>query len=358
MAKREFLQLAHKLNPKKHSVAGHFISEKLDGMRCYWDGGITRDLPIEQVPWANITKLDRLKDPVTATGLWTRYGIPIRAPGFWLDALPKVPLDGELYLGRKKFQSLVSITKSFDAADRWRPVQYMVFDAPPDAIVFADGEINNDRYKKRFKGILNWLRGRGRSNAWMLPTVGFSGRLKALAAILKSDNPIVKLHEQEQLPFNMSAAFTRIEQFMNEICDSDGEGVMIKNPSAYYSCERSYSLLKHKPWDDAEGTVVGYTWGRETDKGSKLLGLMGALILKINTGTFKVSGFTDEERRMVYVYSGESAYSYGCGHPDEEAGGHVHNPNFPRGSTVTYKFRELTDAGLPKEARYLRVASE
>lgn len=358
MAKREFLQLAHTLNPKKHSVAGFFMSEKLDGMRAYWDGGISRGLPIDQVPWANTAKLDRLKDPVVATGLWSRYGIAIRAPEFWLDALPKVPLDGELYLGRKKFQQLVSITKAFASGDRWEAVQYKVFDAPPDEIVFADGEINNDRYKKKFKDIASWLRGRGRTNPWMPANIGFTTRYRSLQSLIKDGNDIVQLHEQELLPFNMNEAFGRINCRLADICEADGEGVMIKNPSAYYSCERSYALLKHKPFEDAEGTVVGYTWGRETDKGSKLLGLMGALILKINTGTFKVSGFTDDERRMTYVHSGESAYIYGCGHPDEEAGSHVHNPNFPRGTTVTYKFRELTDAGLPKEARYHRVAQE
>lgn len=358
MAKREFLQLAHTLNIKKHSVAGFFMSEKLDGMRCYWDGGITRGLPVDQVPWANTAKLDRLVDAVVATGMWSRYGLPIRAPDFWLDTLPKVPLDGELYLGRKKFQPLVSITKSFDAGERWRPVKYLVFDAPPDAIVFADGQINNDRYKKQFKGILNWLRGRGRTNDWMPANMGYTARLKGLRGLIKDGNEVVSLHPQEQLPFNMNEAIGRINSKLADVCESDGEGIMIKNPSAYYACERSYALLKYKPWKDAEGEVVGYTWGRETDKGSKLLGLMGALILKIKAGTFKVSGFTDEERRMSYVHSGESAYSYGCDHPDEEAGSHVHNPNFPRGTSVTYKYRELTDAGLPKEARFHRVASE
>jgi len=358
MAKREFLQLAHTLDPKKHSVAGFFMSEKLDGMRCYWDGGITRGLPIEQVPWANTAKLDRLKDPVTATGLWTRYGIAIRAPGFWLDALPKVPLDGELYLGRKQFQPLVSITKSFDAGERWRAVKYMVFDSPPDDAIFGDGAIDTDRFKKRFKAVPNWIRGHGRSASWLPKTMGFTGRLKALAAILKSDMPVVKLHEQEQLPFYTEKAFARIAEFMNEVCDADGEGVMIKNPSAHWEPERSYSILKHKPWHDAEAEVVGYTWGRETDKGSKLLGLMGAAILKSPKGVFKCSGFTDEERMMAYAISGESAYAYGTAHPDEEVSTIVHNPRFPRGSILTYKYRELTDAGLPKEARFLRKAED
>ena len=54
MARREFLQLADHYDPHKHDVAGWFVSEKLDGTRCFWDGGITRGLPTEQVPWASI----------------------------------------------------------------------------------------------------------------------------------------------------------------------------------------------------------------------------------------------------------------------------------------------------------------
>ena len=54
MARREFLQLADHYDPRKHDVAGWFVSEKLDGTRCFWDGGLTRGLPTEQVPWASI----------------------------------------------------------------------------------------------------------------------------------------------------------------------------------------------------------------------------------------------------------------------------------------------------------------
>ncbi len=355
MAKREFLQLAMTFDAKKHGIGGWFISEKLDGMRAYWDGGISRGLPVEQVPWANTLKLDRLKDAVVATGLWSRYGVVIRAPDFWLDSLPAVPLDGELYLGRQRFQALVSITKSFDAGERWRPVKYKVFDAPPDDLIFADGEINNTNFKRKFKGIKDWLRSRGRTNPWMPATIGFTGRLKAIKAIIKGD--VASLHEQEQLPFSTVEAARRMEVLMGDILAAGGEGVMLKNPSQYWMPERSYAILKHKPYHDAEATVVGYTWGRETDKGSKLLGLMGALILEIKPGLrFELSGFTDEERKMTYALSGETAYTYGCSHPGEEVTSLVHNPRFPRGASVTYKYRESTDAGLPKEARYFRAA--
>ncbi len=57
--RREFLQLAHVFDPSKHTIAGWFMSEKLDGMRCFWDGGITRGMFARDVPFANVAKDDR-----------------------------------------------------------------------------------------------------------------------------------------------------------------------------------------------------------------------------------------------------------------------------------------------------------
>ncbi len=44
MPRRELLQLAHTYKPDKHKIAGWYISEKLDGTRCFWDGGLTSGL--------------------------------------------------------------------------------------------------------------------------------------------------------------------------------------------------------------------------------------------------------------------------------------------------------------------------
>ena len=39
--RREFLQLAERYDAEKHDAAGRYISEKLDGTRCFWDGGLS-----------------------------------------------------------------------------------------------------------------------------------------------------------------------------------------------------------------------------------------------------------------------------------------------------------------------------
>jgi DNA ligase len=355
MAKREFLQLAHTYDPAKNFIAGWFVSEKLDGIRAFWDGGCSRGWPASEVPWANTAKDDRLTKEVIATGLWTRYGHVLRAPDGWLDRLPAVPLDGELYLGRQRFQDTISVTKSFSGAD-WHDVKYMVFDSPPLQTVLADGEINNvPNFIKKFRGCYEWIQ--NKPSHPIRATSDYITRNNYLSRILQGCHLNVQKHHQERLPFQTAKAKERFEELLAEICDAGGEGVMLKKPSGLYDCERSHNLLKYKPYKDAEATVLGYQWGKETDKGSKLLGLMGSMILKIEAGTFNLSGFTDAERIMTYL-DGTSAFGFGCDHPGEEVPSNIHNPRFPRGSIITYKYREDTKDGLPKEARFWRRRTE
>ena len=95
MARREFLQLAEPFSPAKHQVAFHYISEKLDGTRCFWDGGLSRGLRTEDIPWASVidpkTGAKKAKIKPRATGLWSRYGNPIIAPDEFLELAPLLP---------------------------------------------------------------------------------------------------------------------------------------------------------------------------------------------------------------------------------------------------------------------------
>jgi DNA ligase-1 len=78
------------------------MSEKLDGVRAYWDG----------------------------KQFLSRLGNVYHAPDWFREGLPEVPLDGELWLARKAFQRTVSIARRQDKSDHWRELRYVVFDAP------------------------------------------------------------------------------------------------------------------------------------------------------------------------------------------------------------------------------------
>src|SRR6516162_3268653 len=81
---------------------GWWLSEKLDGVRAFWDG----------------------------KQFLSRLGNTFLAPDWFTAGLPDVPLDGELWLGRKKFQRAVSIVRRQDKSDLWKEIRYVVFDAP------------------------------------------------------------------------------------------------------------------------------------------------------------------------------------------------------------------------------------
>jgi DNA ligase-1 len=341
MERREFVMLAQTYVPAKHSIAGWYVSEKLDGMRAIWDGGISRGMLASTVPYANTAKDARLLEPPIATGLWTRYGKVIHAPDWWLDNLPSgVLLDGELYIDRGCFQTLMSTVKTQIPGRGWSDVQYKVFDIPPMSMLFGDGEVKGTNFTKQFAGLCSWE-----------PTK----RLKSpvfFSFEAVQDCGLTQLHRQERLPFNTAAAQSRIDELLTTITQERGEGLMLRRPASLWTPKRSHDLLKVKKLSDMEGVVVGYTWGKETDKGSKLLGLMGSVRLRLPNGKeFDLSGFTEDERRMSPT---NQAFDEGTLHPGESVNPRFFNPKFPVGSVVTFTYRELTDDGLPKEARYWR----
>jgi DNA ligase-1 len=77
-----------------------WMSEKLDGVRAYWDG----------------------------KQFLSRQGNLYHAPDWFIEGLPTEPLDGELWIGRKKFQRTVGIVRRQDKSDLWNEVRFLVFD--------------------------------------------------------------------------------------------------------------------------------------------------------------------------------------------------------------------------------------
>ncbi len=349
--KREFAQLAHTLNLKKHRISGMMMSEKLDGMRAIWDGGCSQGVPAVEVPWANTTKDARFNR--IATGLWSRYGKVIHAPDWFLQHMPKgCILDGELWAGPGKFQEVMSTARSLEKNDEWGEIDYMVLDLIDPNIIFYPGLISNTNFTKIITEDAWKFWDKNTITRHDVPK-RFSARYKALLEIVGM-RPNVTVHPQHLTPMNTVAAEAAINVFLEYVLQIGGEGIILRNPDTLWQTCRSKDVLKHKPHHDAEGTVIGYTWGRKTDKGSKLLGKMGALLLKVDDHEFKLSGFTNLERVMSHVDSGiiceDKRY------PGERVDDLVENKMFPRGSRVTYKYRELSDDGIPKEARYWRKA--
>ncbi|KAG0644186.1 hypothetical protein HOY80DRAFT_878950 [Tuber brumale] len=80
------------------------MSEKLDGVRAYWDGETFR----------------------------SREGNPFYAPAWFTKRVPKdITLDGELFTTRGGFQDCVSIVRTQNKPNAWKfSVTYQIFDIP------------------------------------------------------------------------------------------------------------------------------------------------------------------------------------------------------------------------------------
>lgn len=101
--------LAHKWETD-HDPTGWWMSEKLDGVRAYWDG----------------------------EAFVSRLGNRFAAPAWFVEHLPANTLDGELWVGRKLFGKTMSIVRSGAAGQAWKEVRYVVFDAPAHGGTFEE----------------------------------------------------------------------------------------------------------------------------------------------------------------------------------------------------------------------------
>lgn len=112
--------LAHKWETE-HDPTGWWMSEKLDGVRAYWDG----------------------------EGFVSRLGNRFSAPDWFIADLPADTLDGELWVGRKMFSRTISIVRSGAGDKEWKHVRYVVFDAPNARGGFEDRLSHVERVLER-----------------------------------------------------------------------------------------------------------------------------------------------------------------------------------------------------------------
>jgi hypothetical protein len=354
---KEFLQLSHVYRPDVHKIGGCFVSEKLDGTRCLWDGGISRGMKTVDVPWAGTldpkTGMPKKKVKPIATGLWSRSGNPIIVPDEFLDTLPPILLDGELWAGRGNFQLCRSICGRDTPDPRFdKNMQFVVFSCPPLKAVFQTREIKNPNFIKilNFKEVRKWVKKFTDGLATVPTGATFEQELLHMQDIEHCWNDHVYVLKQTLLPKDDDEAKDAVSRLLDEFLDAGAEGLIIRKPSNVWTPKRTYDCLKYKPWQDAEATVVGFTSGRKTDKGSKLLGLIGAIIVEYNGKRLELSGLKNVEREFENVKQSAHATT----HPGVDMPSYFQGKHFKKGDIITFKYRELSDDGIPKEGRYFR----
>ncbi|WP_027072784.1 DNA ligase [Luteimonas sp. J29] len=224
-------------------VADYWVSEKLDGVRGRWDGH----------------------------ALWTRGGRRIEAPDWFVAGWPTVAMDGELWIGRGRFDEISGLVRAGHRDDgAWRQVRFMVFDLPGHAGGFGERLLELRRLLDRA------------AVAWLQPVPQF--RVPDAAAL---------------------------QARLRAVVAAGGEGLMLHHHDARYRAGRSDGVRKLKPHADAEARVVAHLPGR-----GKYAGMTGALLVERADGVrFRLGGgLTDAQRAapppvgslVTYRYSGHT----------------------------------------------------
>ncbi|MBN9407522.1 MAG: DNA ligase [Burkholderiales bacterium] len=220
-------------------LSDYWVSEKYDGLRGYWDG----------------------------RRLWTRGGEPVNAPAWFTAGWPTVPMDGELWAGRGRFEQATSTVRRLQPDDEaWRTMRFMVFDLP------AHGGL-------------------------------FDTRLAALQALLHP-SPSAWLQAVPQRKVGSDAA---LQALLREVIAAGAEGLMLHRGASAYRAERSDDLLKLKTHDDADARVIAHLPGK-----GKYTGQLGALQVETPEGLrFSIgSGLTDAQRRAPPAVGSWISYRY------------------------------------------------
>ncbi len=212
--------------PSGQSPQGFLVSEKYDGVRAVWDGQVLR----------------------------FRSGRVIAAPAWFVAALPAMPLDGELWMGRGQFD-LVSgaVRRTVPDDAQWRELRYMVFD------VWGLSEPFAQRVGRLVQAVS------AAAQPWLVPVT----------------------HEAVETALALQA---RLQQVVKQ----GGEGLVLHRADALWRAGRTQDLYKLKPEPDEDGQVVGYLPGQ-----GRLEGQTGALLMQTPQGQrFALgTGLSDALRR-------------------------------------------------------------
>lgn len=211
--------------PVDADPAGYLVSEKLDGVRALWDGHSLR----------------------------FRSGAAIAAPAAFLARLPTAPLDGELWLGRGRFDELSGVVRRAQPDDAlWRDLSYQVFE---------------------------------------MPAVGgaFVQRAAALQALCRQQG----FAALRSLPQQPVADRADLQRRLDAVVAAGGEGLVLHRADAPVATGRGPWLWKHKPLHDAEARVLAHLAGQ-----GRLAGRVGALQVRTDRGVvFRIgTGLRDTDR--------------------------------------------------------------
>lgn len=232
------LILAGKYHPGL-DLSAYWVSEKYDGVRGYWDG----------------------------QRLWSRGGELLQPPAWFTEGWPLVPMDGELWAGRGRFEEASGTVRQLQPDDNaWRNIRFMVFDLPAHPGVF-------DERLVAYQALVQTL-----SRSWV----------QAVPQVRVADHAM-------------------LQRKLKAVVRDGAEGLMLHRGDSMYRAVRGEDLVKLKPFDDAEARVLSHAPGK-----GRHAGRMGALWVETPQGLrFRLgTGFTDTQREHPPAVGSWVTYRY------------------------------------------------
>jgi DNA ligase-1 len=228
------------------------MSEKLDGVRAFWDG----------------------------KNLISRGGNIFDAPAFFTDGFPKHKLDGELWIKRGEFDLVSSIVRVGMLDPRVKPED--------------DGELKPEDDSSVIPGASSVIPDSDRESRWSKITYNIfevpeaDGNLTQRLSLVK-ETKYLKLIKQIKVKSKK-----HLKNFQKEIEDKGGEGVVVRDGTLPYYTGRNNNALKVKSFLDDECTVT-----QHLDGSGKYKNKLGSIKCKLKSGKIiKIgTGFSDKQRQ-------------------------------------------------------------
>ena len=262
--------LANKFDSTKHNAFPYYVQPKLDGVRCIAYTSDDGEVVLQSRTGTRFVVLEHIRQQLRTL------------------SIPKhMILDGELGHfedGGMGFQEITGLVKRKTFDPRELKINYMVY----DIYCLKD------------------------------PSLSFKERLNNLNGIFQK-NSSKNIHLVKS---SIVHSLLDIENSHTECVESGFEGIMIRVIKGKYEpSKRSSYLLKHKTFQDAEFTIVGYKEATGSDKGT--------IVFRCDAGngkTFDVRPTGSRDERAKMFRQGNSYI----------------------GKELTVKYFELTKDGIPR----------
>lgn len=282
----------HFTEPRKNGITYTHDSGRLVGDQWVFER-VDTDYAVNPTGWWLSPKIDGVRASWNPEkGFLSRSGKPLNIPKDYIRCvLPKgMSLDGELLI-------------------------------PNTSAAYTSGQLHSKA------GNLDRL------TYYVFDIIGYDAIYAERYALLKTmlcDHVVVL----PQIPIeNMDHA----HELYRDLIVSGGEGVIIRDPTAYYEPKRSWSMLKWKPTLTDEAIVVGFEEGK-----GRLKGKLGNFIVVYKDKQFKLSGKLSDAFRSRYHFKNK--------HVNYD---HHDNDTVQLGDMVTFEYMELSEYGIPRQPVFI-----